>query len=490
MRFIFFCAAREIIMVMKLLTLLSFSLGLTLSVAHHSSLAQALSNPVATALKNAGIGADEVGIYVVPLNAKTPLLNIGAEKSFNPASTMKLVTTYAALSLLGADFKWKTPVYARGQITGDVLEGDLIIRGSGDPKFVIEDLVELVTALRKAGLREIRGDLILDDGYFDIGDGSVDAIDGDPSQPYNVKPSASLMNFKATKFIVTPGGDPFIATDPPLADVPFINEVRVAKGGCRFGASSLTIRDAGSETTPAIRLSGQVSAGCGQTSTFAATLNHRQFAHGFFKAAWQAAGGVFKGKTRFERNVASPKNLPLTIWVSPRNLGEVTRDINKFSNNVMTRQVLLTTSAEVLKLPATLERARRTVSTWLDRQGLNFPELVIDNGSGLSRLERISAQNLARLLQSIAASPYADLIRESLPTVGQDGTMARRLVNDPIAGRAWIKTGSLNDVRSIAGYVDAASGTRYAVVMLVNGPRAESSQAAQDALLRWVYSNG
>jgi serine-type D-Ala-D-Ala carboxypeptidase/endopeptidase (penicillin-binding protein 4) len=126
----------------------------------------------------------------------------------------------------------------------------------------------------------------------------------------------------------------------------------------------------------------------------------------------------------------------------------------------------------------------------LDRQGLSFPELVIDNGSGLSRLERISAQNLARLLQSIAASPYADLIRESLPTVGQDGTMARRLVNDPIAGHAWIKTGSLNDVRSIAGYVDAASGTRYAVVMLVNGPRAEFSQPAQDALLRWIYSNG
>jgi serine-type D-Ala-D-Ala carboxypeptidase/endopeptidase (penicillin-binding protein 4) len=468
----------------------NYFLALLVSLAF-SSISNAQNNPIAGALRSAGLSADEVGVYVVPLSAKTPLLSLGADKSFNPASTMKLVTTYAAISLLGADFKWKTVVSARGQMVGDVLQGDLVIRGSGDPKFVIEDLVELVAALRKVGLREIQGDLILDDGYFDIGDGSVEAIDGDPSQPYNVKPSASLMNFKATKFIISPGTETLISTDPPLADVPFINEVKVVRGGCRYSAAGLTIRDAGTEAGPAIRVNGQISAGCGQTSTFAATLNHRQFSHGFFKAAWQAAGGVFKGKTKFEKNAGNnPKNLPLTVWVSPRNLGEVIRDINKFSNNVMTRQVLLTTSAEVLKLPATLERARRTVSTWLDRQGLNFPELVIDNGSGLSRQERISAHSLARLLQSVGSSPYADLIRESLPSVGQDGTMARRLVNDPIAGRAWIKTGSLNDVRSIAGFVDAASGVRYAVVMLVNGPRAEASQAAQDALLRWVYTNG
>jgi serine-type D-Ala-D-Ala carboxypeptidase/endopeptidase (penicillin-binding protein 4) len=447
--------------------------------------------PLLNAMKAAGLSSDEVGVYVVPIGAKTPLVNMNAEKAFNPASTMKLVTTYAALGLLGADFRWKTSLHLRGALQGDVLTGDLIFKGTGDPKFVIEDLVEMIASLRKAGLREIRGDLVLDEAYFDIGDGSVDAIDGDPSQPYNVKPSATLMNFKATKFVVSPGAQYPLSTDPVLADTPIINEVTFVKGGCRFSAAGLNIRDAGTEAQPAIRISGSYSPSCGETSTFAATLSHRQFAHGFFKAAWLASGGVFTGKTRFERNAAQVSKSPVWFsWVSPRNLGEVTKDINKFSNNVMTRQVFLTTSAEVLKLPGTLERARRSVITWLDRQGLNFPELVIDNGSGLSRQERISAQHLAKLLQSAAGSPYSDLIRESLPLVGNDGTMARRLVNDPVAGRAWIKTGSLNDVRSIAGYVDAASGVRYCVVMLVNGPRAQASQAAQDALLRWVYSNG
>jgi serine-type D-Ala-D-Ala carboxypeptidase/endopeptidase (penicillin-binding protein 4) len=454
---------------------------------------ESVAHPLSAAVRAAGLSPDEVGIYAVPVNAKnaTHLLSSNADKAFNPASTMKLVTTYTSLSLLGADFRWKTSIYFRGPLKGDVLEGDLIFKGSGDPKFVIEDLTELVAELRKTGLREIRGDLVLDDGYFDIGSASVEAIDGDPSQPYNVKPSATLMNFKATKFIVSPGAEAVLSSDPPLADVPFINEVRFVKGPCRSSAAGLTIRDAGTEAQPAIRMSGQYSSACGQTSTFSATLNHRQFAHGFFKAAWQASGGVLKGHTRFEKNAAATFKTPATYsWVSPRNLGEVIRDINKFSNNVMTRQVLLTAASEVLKLPANLDRARRMTSTWLDRQGLNFPELVIDNGSGLSRLERISARSLARVLQSMSHSAYGDLMRESLPLVGNDGTMAKRLVNEPIAGRAWIKTGSLNDVRSIAGFVDAQSGTRYAVVMLINGPRAEGSQALQDTFLRWVFANG
>ncbi len=456
-----------------------------------SQASDSLPPQLAQLIKSSGLGTEEIGLYAVPLNARTPTLSVNADKAFNPASTMKLVTTYAALSLLGADYRWRSSLYLRGTLQGDVLQGDLIFRGTGDPKFVIEDLTELVAQLRKAGLREIRGDFILDDGFYDISDGSVDAIDGDPSQPYNVKPSAALMNFKATKFVISPGTNQLLSTDPPLADVPFVNEVRVVRGACRYGAAGLTIRDAGTEAQPAIRVSGTFSESCGQSAVFSATLNHRQFAHGFFKAAWVTAGGVFNGKTRFEKDASMQiKSGAWQTWISPRTLGDVVRDINKFSNNVMTRQVMLTTSAEVLKLPATIERARRTVTTWLTRQGLNFPELVIDNGSGLSRQERISAANLARLLQSAAASPYAELIKESLPVVGVDGTMSKRLTKDAVAGKAWIKTGSLNDVRSIAGYVDAASGVRYAVVLLVNGPRAESSQGLQDALLRWIHQNG
>jgi D-alanyl-D-alanine carboxypeptidase/D-alanyl-D-alanine-endopeptidase (penicillin-binding protein 4) len=180
----------------------------------------------------------------------------------------------------------------------------------------------------------------------------------------------------------------------------------------------------------------------------------------------------------------------LAQWVSPRTLTDVVKDINKFSNNVMARQVMLQTSAEPGRRPATLERARRTVIDWLERRGLRAPELVLDNGSGLSRQERISPASLARVLVDASRSDQAAAFLQSLPVVGVDGTMKTRLRDDPVAGRASIKTGSLNGVRSIAGFVEAASGRSWAVVMLVNGPRAESSGPAQDALLRWVHRNG
>ena len=443
---------------------------------------------VAEAMRAAALAPHEYGVAVVPLDGGAPLVWHNAESAFNPASTMKLVTTHAALSLLGPNFRWRTQIMMRGQLSGDVLQGDLVLQGGGDPKFVIEDLTELIMRLRANGLREIRGNLVVDDSLYDVGDAAVEAFDGDRSQPYNVRPSAAMMNFKATRVSVRPqSGGVAVDMDPPLA-VPIVEEVKLARGGCRYGIAGLSIRETGPEESPTIRVAGAYSPACGEQSTMVAVLNHRQFIHGFFASAWRAAGGLWEGRTVVERRIEP--NLPVLLrWDSPRTLADVVKDINKYSNNVMARQVLLHTSADPQRRrPATLERARATLNAWLEKRGLRTPEIVIDNGSGLSRRERISPSSLARLLIDASRSPHAPIYIESLPVVGVDGTMKGRLKTDPVAGNAWIKTGSLNDVRSIAGYVDAASGRRYAVVMLINGPRAESSGPAQDALLRWVHS--
>lgn len=453
--------------------------------------AQPLPAPVTDAMRAAAVAPHEYGVVVLPLDGGPALVTHNAGLAFNPASTMKLVTTYAALSLLGADYRWNTSILMRGQRDGDVLVGDLVLRGGGDPKLVIEDMTELVARLRAGGLREIRGDLVIDDSLYELPEEAFGKFDGDPSQPYNVGPHAALMNFKATRFVVRPkGASVAIELDPPLAGVPVVNEVKLVKGACRFGAPGLAISDAGPEERPTIRVGGAYSTGCGEQSTMVAVLNHRQFIHGFFGAAWKAAGGTWSGRTVVERRV-EPQLPVLAQWTSPRTLADVVKDINKFSNNVMARQVMLQTSTDaVLRQPATLERARRTVVGWLERRGLRTPELVLDNGSGLSRQERIAAGSLGRLLIDAARSDQAAIFMDSLPVVGVDGTMRHRLKGDPVAGHAWIKTGSLNDVRSIAGYVDGASGRRYVVVMLVNGPRAGGSGAAQDALLSWVRSRG
>ena len=453
--------------------------------------AQPLPATVEAALRAAAVAPDEVGIAVLPLAGGKPLLMHRAQQAYHPASTMKLVSTYAALSLLGPDYRWTTAFVRRGSLQGEVLEGDLILRGGGDPKFVVEDMTALVGRLRETGLREIRGQLVIDDALYAVGDSAYERFDGVPGQPYNVRPFAALMNFKATRVSVRPLAQGLeIRLDPPLAGVPIQNRIQRIEGPCREGVQGLIVEEEGPEESPSLRVSGRYSAGCAEQSMMVAVLNHRQFIEAFFRAAWQAAGGEWTGRAVIERST-DPTLPALATWTSPRNLAEVVRDVNKFSNNVMARQVMLQSSVDPSRrMSGSLERARAAVLRWLERRGLRSPELVLDNGSGLSRIERIAPESMARLLLDAAASEQGPAFIDSLPIAGVDGTMKSRLRGEPITGRAWIKTGSLVDVRSIAGYVEAASGRRYAVVMLVNGPRAPASGQAQDALLRWVYAQG
>jgi serine-type D-Ala-D-Ala carboxypeptidase/endopeptidase (penicillin-binding protein 4) len=460
--------------------------------------AHELPTAVREALRTAGVADGEFAVLVRPLDGGPALASHNAGIAYNPASAMKLVTTYAALALLGPEYRWKTTVSVRGRMVEDVLHGDLVLRGGGDPKLVIEDLVELVARLRAAGLREILGNLVVDDSLYDVS-GESASLDGQLSQPYNVSPHAALMNFKSTKFVVRPAKEAVAITmDPPLAGVRLVNAVKLVPGRCRNGAWGLSITDGVGQPpsqVPEIRVSGTYSAGCGQQATMAAVLDHKRFIEAFFRSAWQSAGGSWSGRAVDLRSAAegaaTARSEPLVQWTSPRTLGDVVKDINKLSNNVMARQVMLQTAVE--RAPgqaATPERARRVVGDWLRGRGLWFPEMVIDNGSGLSRNERISADSLVRLLVDVGLSEYRAAFVDSLPVAGIDGTMKYRLVSDPIAGQARIKTGSLEGVRSIAGYVNAASGKRYAVVMIVNSPRAGASRATQDHLLRWVHASG
>jgi serine-type D-Ala-D-Ala carboxypeptidase/endopeptidase (penicillin-binding protein 4) len=449
---------------------------------------QAGGMPLPQWLQSAGLQAKQVGVVVWDVAADAPAFLSNAEEPLNPASTMKVLTTYAALSLLGPAYRWNTHFFLSKPLIGDVLPGDLIIKGGGDPKMVIEDMQELVLRLRQKGLRDIQGDVLLDASIYDVGEQSVDPFDGDPTQPYNVRPNAALMNFKASNFIVSPGSQGLsVRLDPELADVAIEVDVKLIAGPCRHGAAGLSIRDVGQAQAARILVSGVYSSACGEQSNYVSVLTHQQFIHSFFKAAWIAAGGRYAGQTRFVKDFV-PKTLkPWFVWESPRTLADVVRDVNKFSNNVMARQLLLQVSYEMTKLPATPERARNAVQIWLKNRGLHFPEMHIENGSGLSRTERISALHLATLLKNASTSAVGPLLKDSFPVVGVDGTMRSRLGRDPIAGSAWIKTGSLVAVRSIAGYVKSASGRELVVVVLVNGPKAEASQALQDQILKWVY---
>ena len=421
-----------------------------------------------------------------------PMLRVmhQAERPFNPASTMKLVTTHAALAMLGPDYRWTTRFLTTGPIRDGVLQGDLILQGGGDPHLVIEDLHALMADLRAQGLKTIRGDLVVDDARFAVGPADGEAFDGDASQAYNVRPWAALTNFKASKLVIDPKKRQ-LALEPPLADVQLRYDVKVLKGRCRTGGTRLGVQDGATAAgRPVVSVNGTQVRACGSQQFYAAMLDHQQFLHGIFKAAWKDMGGQFTGRTRIQPGAAA-RGRPLYAWQSTLDLGEVVHHINKFSNNVMTRMLLLEMAAASGQGALPPERAGQWLHQWYRGQGLVLPSLVMENGSGLSRQARISAGDMVTLLARAAGSPTAPWFEASLPVVGIDGTMRTRLRMDPVAGQAQIKTGTLQNVRAIAGYVTAASGRRYALSLMINGKYpAERALHAQDELLRWVYRHG
>jgi D-alanyl-D-alanine carboxypeptidase/D-alanyl-D-alanine-endopeptidase (penicillin-binding protein 4) len=460
-------------------------LAMTVAATH-----AALPPPVAQALSAAGIPESAVGLYVQDTAAERPTLSHNPERALNPASTMKLVTTYAALELLGPAYTWNTEIYATAPIANEVLAGDLVIKGYGDPKLTLENFWLMLRALRARGLREIRGDLVLDRSFFRVDDYDPAAFDGEPLRPYNTGPDALLVNFKAITLTLVPDADARsvrIVAEPALGAVQIVNATSLSDAPCGDWLGKLKIDAQTAPDTARLTLAGPYSRDCGERTRSFSLLAHRAYAGALFAQLWRELGGTIAGGVR---DGPVPAGARLLTSTRSEALSEVVRDINKYSNNVMARQVFLTLGALGEGAPGTLDKARTVLRQWLAQKGVAAATLVLDNGSGLSRSERISARTMGELLLAAFHSPVMPELLASLPVVAADGTMRRRLSNADVAGQAHIKTGTLTGVRAIAGYVLDAKGRRVAVAFIVNHVNAGGAQAAQDALLRWVYRAG
>jgi len=448
--------------------------------------AEDLPPTVAQALRTAGIPVSSVGIAVQETGQDRPLLAVNAQTALNPASTMKLVTTYASLELLGPSYRWHTQAFLGGALKDGLLSGDLILKGDGDPKLTLEAFWLLLRNLRAQGLREIRGDLVIDRSRFAVAEHDTALFDGDGLRPYNVGADALLINFKSVRFQFWPdpaAGIVKVTADPAIVEV--TSTLRLADAACGEWRDRIKAEFPAQVSPPRAMFSGTYGTPCGERDWHVALLSPTQYAAAIFRSLWTELGGSISGSTR--EGIAPAQARPVATFESPT-LAEAVRDMNKFSNNVMARQIFLSIAADETSGPATGEGAQRAIKAWLSKKGLVFPEFSVENGSGLSRTDRISAQSLTTLLVAAFRSPSMPELMASLPLVATDGTMRRRLRNGAIAGQAHIKTGSLSDVRAIAGYVLDRNGRRYAVTMIVNHPNAQKSQPAQDALLNWIYS--
>ncbi|WP_042577443.1 D-alanyl-D-alanine carboxypeptidase/D-alanyl-D-alanine endopeptidase [Variovorax paradoxus] len=454
------------------------------ALASASALAQqALPTEVETALARAKVSRDTVTLLVADADGvRPPRLAWRTQVPVNPASMMKLVTTYAALDLLGPAYSWNTPVYVEGPVSNGVLNGNLYIKGQGDPKLVLERVWLMLRHVQGLGITTVSGDIVIDRSAFEnTVENDPSAFDGEPLRPYNASPDALLINFKSVNMTFAPdraGQIARVSYEPPLASVAMPATVPLVPGEC--GDWRTALKTDFSDVNR-IRFNGGFPATCGEKSWAVAYGDPRTYSLRALGGMWAEMGGRVGGQMREGRVPAGLK--PAFEFSSPP-LAEVIRDINKYSNNVMAQQVFLTIGL-TQKNRGTFEASRSALGQWWrDRIGTGEAQPVFENGSGLSRDERISAAAMGKMLQVAWRSPVMPELMSSLPASGVDGTLKKRALRS--GGAAHLKTGTLRDASGVAGYVHGASGRRYVLVAIANGENAVATRAAFDALVDWA----
>jgi serine-type D-Ala-D-Ala carboxypeptidase/endopeptidase (penicillin-binding protein 4) len=461
---------------------------LALTLAPTLAAAAKLSPEIQQLLQRERIAPDAVSVLVQEAGAGTTRLSHNANQPMNPASVFKLLTTYAALDELGPAYTWKTPVWFAGPIKNGVLEGHVHLQGRGDPKLTIERVWLALQRIRAMGVNEIRGDIVIDQSAFVVPDTSTAEFDNEPLRPYNARSQALLLNLSAVIYTFTPDaarGVALISAEPQLDGVQVDATVPLSNGPCSDwrGALKAVVGD-----PLRVRFSGGYPLACGERFWALAHTDTRNYTARLLTTIWRSGGGKLSGTVR---EGAAPAALAPTFELTSPPLADVVRDINKYSNNVMAQQVLLTLGlARNGGTRAAPDDARDALKQWLhERQGESLDGVVIDNGSGLSRDTRVSAALLARVLQRAWSSAVMPELMASLPVAGLDGTLRRTRANATTTGRAHLKTGSLRDVQALAGYVLGASGKRYVLVAIVNHPNAGAARPALDALVQWTIDD-
>ena len=439
-----------------------------------------------------GIPARNVSIYVRDAGTNEVAIELNDNQPRSPASVIKVLTTYAALDSLGPNYTWKTRVYLGGRLANGVLNGDLIVAGGGDPYMTSERWWHFVQSLREQGLAKITGDMVIDNSYFAPAEGNRADFDAQPFRSYNVLPDAMMVNFQTSRFTVIANDQrakPLILVNPLPSNLAIRNQVRLGEGKCQGydrGIAFDTPDPIGAPNT--VVVSGVFPASCGSYSIGRAIMSAPDYAYGTFRTLWTQSGGAIDGAFRVEP-LRADADAKLFYEHNSLPMAEVIRLVNKYSNNVMARHLLLTLGAQKFGPPATTESGRNAMRAWLTSRGINIPGFVLDNGSGLSRAERVTARGLGEMLDLAWHSPFMPEFAASLPLSATDGTLRNRFNSPGMQGRIRLKTGHLDDVSALAGFVNAASGKTYVVVIIVNHPGAHGGigEAVHAELIRWVF---
>jgi D-alanyl-D-alanine carboxypeptidase/D-alanyl-D-alanine-endopeptidase (penicillin-binding protein 4) len=458
----------------------------------------ALPAPVAAALDQAGLPHEAFAAIALPQTRWARRWQHRAEVPMQPGSTMKLVTTVVALDRLGPNHRGRTELLAAGPIEGEVLNGDLVLKGGADPDLDLPALWALLFELRQRGVREIAGDIVLDRTLFrpariDIG---VPPFDEAPEWPYNVIPDALMLSGNLTGLALRSDANTVQARlTPPLEGIELdAIALRLTETPCNQWKSEWQPP----QVAPAapgrwrLALQGGFPRRCDAQADLQ-LLDRNVITERQVRAVWASLGGSWRAPLGSVRESGAPPDAQLIATHRSRPWGEVLRAMNKDSDNALTRLLFLQLGAAAMKDDAstpTLALAQREVERWFDENRIDRRGLVADNGSGLSRSERIMPLTMARMIETAIRGRHGPELLMSLPVAGVDGTMGRRLKGTPAEGWARLKTGTLRNVLGLAGTVRDTRGDTWVVVALVNHEQAGKGRAALDAFIDWIARSG
>ena len=439
---------------------------------------------VETILGNSCLRKQNFGIKIQSLERNKTLYSVNSNRLFAPASNVKLLTTAMALKRLRPEYRFKTGLYATTPVGGETLRGDIFIKGFGDPNLVSEQMWLLVKELKNIPLRKVHGDIIADASFFDNNlrvktwkKGGVEA--------YNAPLGALSFNFNTVTVHINPGekpGDrPVVVVDPNIEFIRVDNRARTVSKSKR---SRLIVNriDRGSHNE--ITISGVVSVNHARETYYLNITRPAYYAASVFKEYLRQEGVEVTGKVRVgfvpegAYEILSHSSMPLSL---------ILRGLNKFSNNFVAEQILKTIGADIYGPPGTTLNGLRAMDEYM--QSLKYkPEgFSILDGSGLSRQNRLSPDQIVSVFQDMYADlgVYPEFI-SALGVMGRDGNVLKRMNGHNSAERARVKTGTLNSVSALSGYFQSADGERFAFSILMNDLKCSNGQAKrlQDRIVR------
>ena len=449
-----------------------------------SSWVYALPAGINNIIQKSGISKNDISIYIKEVGSGgRELAALNESKTRTPASVIKVLSTYAAVLKFGFDYRWPTQFYTVGALKNGVLNGDLIVKGFGDPTLSSKDLIGIVANIKAKGIRKITGNIVIDRTYFAVGTKNNSGFDKNIYSPYNAMPDAMMFNERISTICVTPNKND---VHKKIVDDSYRikNNLQRVNKPCKGRYSWPGLKIDNSSAIPEVWLKGKISKKCGKRDICKVITKPYKSFYYALKDALKKEGIAVSGRMRLYK-VPSNANILFTHY--SRSLEKIISKTAKKSNNLYARHLLLLLGAKMYGAPSTLAKGSKAVEYILRSKGaLGQGTLKIDNGSGLSRTSKLSAKLLAQMYDN-AYSRYGTRWMKTLSIAGVDGTIKRRFRGTVVRNRAWMKTGTLNRVKNIGGYVKSKSGRTYTVVILVNTKQGKwKASQLQNNIMKWL----